>query len=223
MKFEMHLHTADSNDPVANIPAAELVELYHARGYDGIVFTDHFSEEAMDWLSPETKGFNHNQIIDRWLKSYRSAKEVGDRIGCTIFLGMELRFTDTINDYLVYGLDEQFLKDNPPLHLMSLDELNKIKTDDMLIYQAHPFRNRMVVGDPSKLFGVEVYNGGTAPERNQVADIWADIYNLHRISGSDCHRIHQLGKGGLNFTDPIHSYQDLINALKQDRYALVKE
>ena len=80
MKFEMHLHTADSNDPVANIPAAELVELYHARGYDGIVFTDHFSEEAMDWLSPETKGFNHNQILDRWLKSYRSAKEVGDRV-----------------------------------------------------------------------------------------------------------------------------------------------
>ena len=88
MKFEMHLHTADSNDPVANIPAAKLVELYHERGYDGIVFTDHFSEEAMDWLSPETQGFTHEQIVDRWLKSYRSAKEVGDRIGCTVFLGM---------------------------------------------------------------------------------------------------------------------------------------
>lgn len=223
MKFEMHLHTGDSNDPVANISATELVQLYHDRGYDGIVLTDHFSEEAMDWLSPETQGFSHTQIIDRWLKSYRSAKEVGERIGCTVFLGMELRFTDTINDYLIYGLDEQFLKDNPPLHTLSLDELNRIKTEDMLVYQAHPFRNKMVVGAPEKLFGVEVYNGATAPERNRVADIWADMYGLHRISGSDCHRIHQLGKGGLEFTDDIHIYSDLIAALKQDRYTLVTD
>ena len=222
MRFEMHIHTGDSNAPVANIPAAKLVELYHEKGYDGMVFTDHFSEEAMDWLSPETQGFSHEQIIDRWLKSYRSAKEAGDRLGMKIFLGMELRFTDTINDYLVYGITEEFLKEHPPLHLLSLDELNRIKTDDMLIYQAHPFRNRMVVGAPDKLFGVEVYNGATEYKRNLTADLWSEMYGLHKISGSDCHQLPQLAKAGLDFIDEIHTYQDLINALKQDRYTLIR-
>lgn len=156
----------------------------------------------------------HSQYIDRWLKGYRSAKEVGDRIGCTVFLGMELRFADTINDYLVYVIDEYFLKNNPPLDSLDLGEPNRIKTDDILVYQAHPFRERMVVGVPQKLFGVEIHNSATSPQRNYFADVWADTFHLHKISGSDFHLIHQLAQGGLDFQDEIHSYKDFIHALK---------
>lgn len=223
MRFEMHVHTADSNDPVANIPASEIVKLYHEKGYDGIVITDHFSAEVRDWLEHETRGMTHAQYVDRWLKGYRSAKEMGDRIGCTVFLGMELRFADTINDYLVYGIDEYFLKNNPPLDSLNLDELNRIKTDDILVYQAHPFRERMVVGSPEKLFGVEIHNGATSPQRNYIANVWADTFQLHKISGSDFHRIHQLAQGGLDFQEEIHSYSDFIHALKNDRYTLITD
>ena len=49
------------------------------------------------------------------------------------------------------------------------------------------------------------------------------MYNLHQLFGSNCHRIHQFGKGSRIFQDQIDTYKDLINALKQDRYTLVKE
>lgn len=222
MKIEMHLHSADSNDHFANIPAAELVSLYHERGYDGIVLTEHFSAEARSWLRDEICGFSHSQIIDRWMKSYRMAKAVGDKIGCAVFLGMELRLPGSANDYLIYGLDEYFLKNNPPLDSLSLDEINQIKTDDILIYQAHPFREHMMIVNPGKLFGIESYNGHASAQCNHIAEEWANTFGLHRISGSDCHRIYQLGKGGLDFHEEIHSTGELINALKQDRYDLIK-
>ena len=223
MRFEMLAHTADSNDCCANVPASEIVQLYHSKGYDSIVITDHFSAEVRDWLKDEIRGFTHAQMVDRWMKGYRNAKEMGDRIGLTVFLGMELRFRDTPNDYLVYGIDEYFLKNNPPLDHLNLDEVNRIKTDDILIYQAHPFREKMVVGVPEKLFGAEVYNGATESKRNYMANVLADTYHLHKISGSDFHRIHQLANGGLDFDEDIRSYAQFIDALKHDRYRLITE
>lgn len=222
-RFDMHIHTAETNDPIANISAADIVRLYHEKGYDGIVITDHFSLPLRNWLREELRGMTHAQMIDRWMKGYRNAKEVGDRIGCTVLLGMELRFQDSLNDYLIYGLDEYFLKNNPPLDYLDLDELNRIKTDDMLIYQAHPFRPNMVVGFPEKTFGVEVHNGAISAERNYMADVWADTFHLHKISGSDFHHISQLAKGGLDFYDDIRTQEAFLDALRNDRYQLIKE
>lgn len=222
-KFDMHIHTAETLDPIANIPAETIVRLYQEKGYDGIVITDHFSLPLRNWLHNEIRGMTHAQMIDRWMKGYRNAKEAGDRIGFTVFLGMELRFYDSPNDYLIYGLDEYFLKNNPPLDYLSLDELNRIKTEDILIYQAHPFRSNMVIGSPEKVFGVEAHNGALPAQRNYMADLWADTFHLHKISGSDFHHIAQLARGGLDFYDEIHTQADLLNALKHDRYQLIKE
>ena len=39
--FELHAHTSEC-DLAAHASGAELVRLYHAAGYDGMVITDHY-------------------------------------------------------------------------------------------------------------------------------------------------------------------------------------
>ena len=220
MKFEMHLHTAE-NDPYVNVCAADAVREYKKIGYDGIVFTDHFGKFIWKWRDGKNGLGTWEEKIERWLTAYRSAKKVGDEIGLKVFLGMELRFTKNINDYLIYGMDEEFIFSHPDLDLYSPEEFFKIKPEKMLVYQAHPFREDMVVGSAENIFGVEVYNSGTPAPRNQMAEAFADIFSLRKISGSDFHHISQLAKGGVDFFCNIETYDDLLQALKNNTYSLI--
>ena len=93
------------------------------------------------------------------------------------------------------------------------------RDNDILFYQAHPFRNRMTVVPPEHLFGIEVLN--THPRhdsRNDIALAWAEKYNLHKIAGSDCHQIQDVGTSAI-FTDyPVKNMRDLVHVLKNDLY-----
>ena len=140
----------------------------------------------------------------------------------TILLGIELRFDGTINDYLVYGLTEEFLYESPYLNTLDLDSFLKIMPSNALMYHAHPFRNKMTVTSPEYFYGVEVYNGGTKPDRNEFADLWADKYDLHKISGTDFHHIEQLGRGGIVLNNKISTQDEFVNALRNDEYKLIK-
>ena len=84
-----------------------------------------------------------------------------------------------------------------------------------------PFRNDMEVTDPKKLFGVEVSNGSTDPRRNAMAEAWAAVWGLHRISGSDCHRPPQLGRGGILTMHDVRTDKELVELLKSDDYTLI--
>lgn len=218
MKFEMHAHTSE-NDPCAKVGAAEIVKMYKAAGYAGIIITDHYFNRFFD--RPEFQGKTHSELIDCYLKGYRTAKEAGEKAGVTVLLGIELRFNNCINDYLVYGLDEAFLKKAPLLNRLNLDAFLKIKPESALIYQAHPFRDGMMITNPDKLFGIEVRNGATPPERNRIADAWADTFRLHKISGSDFHSKIHLAKSGLDFFDEIANSDSLVKALRTDNYDIL--
>jgi len=221
VKFEMHTHTKE-NDICVLMTADEIVRAYKGAGYDGMVITNHFFSLSLEWYKDELKGCGHKGIIDYYLRGYRTAKRTGDEIGVKILMGIELRFDGTINDYLVYGIDEDFLYDSPLLNTLTLDSFLKILPDEAIVYQAHPFRNDMTVTSPSKLYGVEVYNGGTADDRNRFADLWADEYGLKKISGSAFHCINHLAKVGVIFELDIDDIHDLVNELKAQRYTLIK-
>lgn len=221
MKFELHTHTKE-NDICVSMTADEIVRAYKGAGYDGIVITNHFFNLSLEWYKDELAGCGHSGIIDYYLKGYKAAKATGDEIGINVLMGIELRFDGTINDYLVYGIDEAFLYDSPLLNTMNLDSFLKILPESAIVYQAHPFRNDMTVTDPKKLFGVEVYNGGTSNDRNQFAELWADKYGLKKISGSDFHSINHLARGGVIFENDIIDIHDLVNELKNERYSLIK-
>lgn len=221
MKFELHTHTKE-NDICVNMTADEIVKAYKNAGYDGMVITNHFFDLSLEWYKDELAGWGHSGIIDYYLRGYKTAKAAGEELGMTILMGLELRFDGTINDYLVYGVNEDFLYNSPLLNTLNLNSFLKILPPGAVVYQAHPFRNDMTITDPRKLFGIEVYNGGTSEDRNRLAEVWADKYNLKKISGSDFHSISHLARGGVIFENDIASMDDLVRELKAERYSLIK-
>lgn len=221
-RYEMHCHTAE-NDHVVEYTADRIVRDYSGAGYDGIVITNHFGDFAFDWYRDKLEGKSHEEYIDHYLTGYRVAKKEGDSLGVNVLMGVELRFDGTPNDYLIYGLDEEFLYSHPLLNTYTLDSFLEILPGNALFYQAHPFRKGMEICDHKKLYGIETYNGNTLEKRNRIADIWADEFGLHRISGSDYHHPKHLAKGGCAFENPVSDIHSLVDELKNGRYKLIKD
>ncbi len=215
VKFEMHCHTAE-NDIVSKVSGAQMVKAYRNAGYDGIVITDHYFSLFFNWFSSELDGKTHHEIIDRYLKGYREAKKEGDKTGFTVLPGAEVRLDgNCINDYLLYGLTEQDFYELPLLNrLSSLEELRNTLPTEVMIVQAHPFRNGMTVIPPDYLDGVEVCNGLTEPVRNRLADEYASAYKLIKTAGSDVHKLEHTIAAGMIFEKGIESPYDLTSQLK---------
>ena len=95
------------------------------------------------------------------------------------------------------------------------------RENGMLVVQAHPFRNGMVVVNPEHLDGMETFNGTpTYDGRNLIADAWAKRYNLLRTSGSDFHNPDQYGTGGILTNAAIRTGEELVAVLKSGNYTL---
>ena len=222
-KYELHAHTQEC-DRGARLSAKELVHLYQDAGYDGIVITAHYIRSVFTrWFPEEVTGLPHEKQVARWLKGYYTAKEKGEKVGFTVLPGVEVRFGDCLNDYLIYGLHAEFFYTVPRLNeLQNADELLAILPREVCVVQAHPFRDDMVVTDPRGLFGLEVFNAGTPRFRNELAGMYAAHYGLAMTSGSDVHSIARLGKGGIMTETRIRTPEDLIAVLRNGDYTLVE-
>ena len=221
-KYELHAHTCQC-DKVATISGEQLVEEYAKAGYHGLVITDHYFSLFFDWFADELTGKTKEEIITRWLKGYHSAKKAGEKIGFTVLPGAEVRFAGSANDYLVYGLEEGDFYTLPYLHqLKNVEELIQVLPSHALVVQAHPFRDRMTVHSPENLFGIEGYNGSNPPIRNDLAKLFASYYGKPITSGSDCHHLHAVGKGGIITENPILCPIDLSLVLKEGKYSLIE-
>ncbi len=222
-KYELHAHTAEC-DLCAVIGGGDMVKMYHDAGYSGMVITDHYFSLFFEWFAGELSGASHRQVMERWLRGYYAALNEGEKLGFTVLAGAEVRFDGQINDYLVYGLEPDFFYDAPRLNtLKDVSELKKVLPDSALIIQAHPFRDGMTVCDPSPLFGIEGYNGGTEPFRNQMARTFAAHYGKPLTSGSDTHSPQALGRGGIVTDVPILTAADLVRTLTSRAYGLMED
>ena len=221
-RYELHAHTSEC-DRDAALSAKELVCLYKDAGYDGIVITDHYIERFYTlWFPEEVTGLTHHQQVYRWLKGYRTAKEIGNTLDFTVLPGAEVRFDGKPNDYLLYGLNDDFFYTVPRLNeLGSLETLISLLPKDTCVVHAHPFRNGMTVTEPSGLFGIETYNGGTSPIGNQLAKLFAEHYKLPATSGSDIHDLNRLAKGGILTDRRIQTPEDLTTVLRSREYELI--
>ena len=95
-----------------------------------------------------------NKIVSVWMFSW----------------GIELRFHDSFEDYLVYQVTQEFLLNNPELYNHTLRSFKDfIQGKDILVFQAHPFRAGLKPADPKLLDGVEVLNGH--PRHNSHNDL----------------------------------------------------
>ncbi|MBE7039665.1 MAG: PHP domain-containing protein [Ruminococcaceae bacterium] len=213
-KTEMHCHTLESSK-CGKIQAKDIVEAYIDEGYNTLVITDHFGSRHKS-----DEGINHD--IHRLINGCNAAKEASNgRIN--IIFGVEINFSENKNDYLVYGLTEDFLLNNPDIYNLGIKEFSDIAHENgLLIYQAHPFRNNMTITSPLLLDGIEVFNAHPRHDsRNSISKNWAEIYNLREISGSDVHQPQDIARGGIMTTNEIKTTDDLLKVLIENDYKLI--
>lgn len=210
-RYETHAHTCETS-PCGKVNACDLVRQYKEIGYHGIVITDHYYNEYFEKLG----SISWEDKVHAYLKGYRAALEEGRKAGVVVLLGMELRFESNWNDYLVYGLNEEILLRNPELYRMTLEEFRELADrEQLLIYQAHPFRKGMTVTRTDCLDGIEAFNGNPRHNSNNtLAYLFARENNLKIISGSDYHQPQDAARGGIEVEEELKTSADLVAYLK---------
>lgn len=218
-KTELHCHSKDISE-CARVSTQEIIDTFVNAGYSTIVLTNHFSSGTMKFVGAA----DWCEWVDKYISGYEKLKN--DANGkLNILLGMELRFNENCNDYLVFGATEEFLKKHPNIFEMNPHSFHEIaKENGCLFVQAHPFRNGMTVIRPDALDGVEVFNGHFGHDsRNDIAEAWADKFGLIKTSGTDFHYITSPANGGILTENEITTMDELIEVLKSGNYTLNKQ
>lgn len=210
-KYELHSHTKYGSRQCGRVEPKEIVRLYKEQGYSGIVVTDHYSPLTFD---PFHGYLNPKKFIDCYINPYLDMKQYEDD-NFSVMFGMELRHYATANDYLIYGVDENWLREQGNLLALWEKDMYKLMHEQgYLVFQAHPFRPGIRRCNPDYLDGIEVYNGKTNKEQNQKAYEWARREGKLMSSGSDFHVPKNLARGGIITNAPINNNADLLEVLK---------
>lgn len=214
-KYELHCHTGCVSR-CGRVEPEEIVKLYKKEGYSGIVVTDHYSPMTFkpNWCPQKQTDF--------YLSGYRRMKAAaGDDF--TVLLGIELRHYGTANDYLIYGIDEEFIYNAGNLMTVMEKRVYQLAhSRGYLVYQAHPFRVGMRRCNPDYIDGVEVYNGKTDLKSNTKALEWAKANNKLMVSGSDFHVVKNLARGGIITDKPINNNSELLDVLKKQNFRRIE-
>ncbi len=206
-KTEIHLHTKPASSCGKVLPE-DVIKAYKKSGYDSITVTNHF-------YIPDN--CTKEEWIEKILADYHKMQELGKNAGINIILGLELRFTEHINDYLIYGIEEEELWQIYDLLDKGIDNFYKTyKNDKNVIFQAHPFRDNMRLADVNSIDGIEVFN--LHPGHNSrigFAAKYARENNLLITAGTDFHEPGRDSLCGIMTKEPITSSIQLAKILKE--------
>ena len=218
-RFDTHVHT-DETSHCGKVSGEEMVRLYAEAGYSGFVMTDHYNRYSMQVHGCQTP----EEEVETFLRGYRAAKAKGDEIGFDVLLGMELQPDGAYNEYLLYGLTEEFLYAHPHIYEEDLLTLRRLATEnDILIFQAHPYRPGLTRAMPGFLDGVEVFNGNPRHNsQNQLALMYATQHKLLQCGGSDAHQTEDIGRGGLLTKERITDLATLKRILREGSAELIR-
>ncbi|MBE6701640.1 MAG: hypothetical protein E7582_07130 [Ruminococcaceae bacterium] len=207
-KIELHCHTAKVS-PCSDIGVNDMARIYASEGYSGLVLTNHF----YPWHPKNKKAYD--KYVEEYIEEYKRFCEIGEDVGLKVYLGMEIRFPENANDYLVYGIDPDFVRNKISPDMKTLEDFVKVaKSDDNLIIQAHPFRNGMVLANESLIDGIEVYN--VHPNHNSrvgFAAKYAEELNFVCTCGSDTHHYGQGALSALITRELPKDSKDLVKYL----------
>lgn len=229
-KYETHLHTSEGS-ACGSSHGSEYIKAFYDAGYSGIFVTDHF-------FGGNTAAPREGKWEDRinvYCSGYESAFEEAKKFNAEnkltgtddefkVFFGIEQTFNG--DDYLIYGLDKQWLLNHPEIETMRHAELfEAVKKANGLLIQAHPFRLRDYIKaihlHPRDVHGVEIYNAGNRECENELAELYAKQYDFPVTSGSDIHNAgwipdmpNQLHIGGMEFDSPLKDVFDYAERIK---------
>ncbi len=182
-RYDTHVHTSPVST-CGDFSPEETVVKYAALGFDGFVLTNHFTP---------LNASNHASLSDfvsYYLNDYEKAVEYGKKHTINVMLGLEIRFPENNNDYLVYGIDtDDVYRAAEYLHTDYKTFYRKFKNDRNIIIQAHPLRSSVTLCDLDYVDGIEVFN--MHPGHNAKISLAAKIAkeNPHLLvtGGTDFH------------------------------------
>lgn len=217
--YETHVHTCEVSR-CGEVPASDVVRNYIDLGFSGIVLTDHINRSTFRKM-PDAPW---DDKVTFYLTAYKIACKTAQQLqpDFKVLLGAELRLDGFDNDYLLYGVDEAFLRAHPDLMQMEFAQMaDCVHEAGLLLVQAHPFREDMTIVDWTKLDGVESFNGNPNHESNNpIADAWADRHGLLKTSGNDYHGTFGKTLGGIRTAEPVKDNAHLVHLLRNGAYEL---
>ena len=216
--FDAHVHTAESSK-CAKWSGAEAADAYAAKGYSGIIVTDHFVNDntCADRNAP------WEEQIAVLMAGYKAAKARGDEIGLKVFFGFESGNNGA--DFLTYGLGEDWLLKHPESPKLPLTEyLALVRSEGAFVVHAHPFRRaryiKIIQLVPEAVDAVEIVNYGNKELDNRLAKVYAEAYGLPMTAGSDSHNFGDIRDFVVGTDTPIESVADYVERIRQKRLIL---
>ena len=151
-KYDMHVHTSPVST-CGDFSPEETVIKYANLGFDGFVLTNHFTPLSA------SKHSSLSGFVSYYLNDYEEAKEYGKKYKVDVMLGLEIRFPENNNDYLVYRVDEDDVFCAAQyLYTDYKTFYREFKNDRNIIIQAHPLRGSVTLCDLDYVDGIEVFN-----------------------------------------------------------------
>ncbi len=221
IKLEMHAHTKGGS-PCAEEEPSTLIKIYKEAGYGGVVLTNHLSPWAYDGYPGTTK----DEKIEYYISLYKEFKKECEENGLKCFFGAEVCSYDKhyFSEYLIYGLKEEHLRNNPLLFTLTQKELFDFSNENgLFMAQSHPFRKGVRNGFAPYMHGVEVYNGHKGHvNNNEVARVFAKAYDLIAISGTDFHHNSHFPTGGILIPENLETNEQLVKYLFERRAIILE-
>ena len=210
--YETHLHTIEGS-ACSNAPAKDYIERMMKIGYSGMIVTDHF----FNGNTAVPRELPWNEWVELYCKGYEHALEAAEGKDFTVLFGIEYCYEG--DEYLVYGIDKQWLLDRPNVLKLSRQELyDEVHRTGGLMLQAHPYRERGYLKAihlaPNCVDGSEGFNAGNPDYQNALCYQYGLEQGFLMSGGSDIHHINDTFLGGTSFPYKINTIQDFVKAFK---------
>ena len=223
-KLELHCHTSEVS-ACSRCPAETLIRRYKEAGYHGIVSTNHINRATFQRM----ESFSWHEKIDHFMREYYLLREAASN-DMDVLLACEINLTPADwpayipNDYLVYGITEDWLRSTGDMRTMTLERLSACVWEaGFLIVHAHPFRVNTVMMNPDLLDGFEIFNGNPRHNsHNDLAEVWARMNGKIMTAGSDFHQPDDPCCGGIETETRIRDNEALLSVLRGGKYRFLR-
>lgn len=205
MLLDLHTHSIKSDDGRAKVEnycqwiKAKNLEI------DGFVLTEHrqFDNES-----------DYSELADKFDITILKASEVETEYGHVLVFGV------------TPALQNAF--DFASTHLSISEVLEQSSLHGAIAIPCHPGRPRVgmfahtdQLGVPEGVEVVEIYNGGSRDQEDQIAIDNATRLGYKGIGGSDSHIVSHIGRCATRFETEINSMNDLVAALKSGNFEAI--
>ena len=206
MILDLHAHSIKSDDGRAKV--ANYCQWIKAKNIpiNGFVLTEH-----------------------RQFDNESDYSDLAEKHGLTILKGAEVE--TEYGHVLVFGvtpgLQQEF--DFSNIHLPLAQVLSACEKHNAVAVPCHPGRKRVGMAAHLDEFGVpegvrivEIYNGGSRGDEDNVAAELANNQNYLGIGGSDAHIVSHIGRCATEFPANITSESALVEALQGSDFKAIK-